>query len=68
LDLNVGAEHQPIAHELHVPFVCNLSIGPIGGIHQYPLFSELVALAREAICSTGPFHRFLRAYRLYEGT
>lgn len=68
LDLSVAAEDQPIAHELHVPFVGNLSIGPIGGIHQYPLFSELDALAREAICSTSPFYRFLCAYRLYEGT
>jgi hypothetical protein len=68
LDLSVGAEGHPIAHELHVPFVGNLSIGPIGGIHQYPLFSELEGLAREAICSTSPFYRFLCAYRLYEGT
>lgn len=68
LDLTVEAEDQPIAHELHVPFIGNLSIGPIGGIHQYPLFSELEALAREAICSTSPFYRFLCAYRLYEGT
>lgn len=68
LDLRVAAGDQPIAHELHVPFVGNLSIGPIGGIHQYPLFSEMEALAREAICSTSPFYRFLCAYRLYEGT
>lgn len=68
LDLSVGTESQPIAHELHVPFVGNLSIGPIGGIHQFPLFAELEGLAREAICSTSPFYRFLCAYRLYEGT
>lgn len=68
LDLHVGAEDQPIAHELHVPFVGNLSIGPIGGVHQYPLFAELEGLAREAICSTSPYYRFLCAYRLYEGT
>jgi len=68
LDLHVGTEDRPTAHELHVPFVGNLSIGPIGGIHQYPLFAELEALAREAICSTSPFYRFLCAYRLYEGT
>jgi hypothetical protein len=68
LDLHVGTEDRPIAHELHVPFVGNLSIGPIGGVHQYPLFAELEGLAREAICSTSPFYRFLCAYRLYEGT
>lgn len=68
LDLRVGTEDQPIAHELHVPFVGDLSIGPIGGIHQYPLFAELEGLAREAICSTSPYYRFLCAYRLYEGT
>lgn len=68
LDLCVDAEIQPIAHELHVPFVGKLSIGPIGGIHQYPLFSELESLAREGICSTSPYYRFLCAFRLYEGT
>jgi hypothetical protein len=67
LDLIVGGEDKPFAHELHVPFVGELSIGPIGGIHQYPLFSELESLAREAICSSSPFYRFLCAFRLYDG-
>jgi hypothetical protein len=31
-------------------------------------FAELESLAREAICSSSPFYRFLCAYRLYEGT
>lgn len=68
LDLCIDAEIQPIAHEIHAPFAGTLSIGPIGGIHQYPLFSELESLAREGICSTSPYYRFLCAFRLYEGT
>lgn len=68
LDLSVGSETQPVAHELHVPFVGGLSIGPLGGIHQYPLFSELESLAREGICSTSPYYRLLCSYRLYEGS
>jgi hypothetical protein len=68
LYVGIGADSQLVAHELQVPFVGTMQIGPIGGIHQYPLFSELESLAREGICSTSPFYRFLCAYRLYEGT
>ncbi len=67
LDLYVGDESAPIAHQLHVPFAGGLSIGPIGGIHQYPWFAELESLAREGICSTSPYYRLLCAYRLYDG-
>ena len=67
LDLHVGDEANPIAHQVHVPFAGGLSVGPLAGIHQYPLFSELESLAREAICTTSPYYRLLCAYRLYEG-
>ena len=67
LDLYTDKNLEPIAHELHAPFAGSLSIGPIGGIHQHPLFAELEALAREGILSTSPFYRLLCAYRLYEG-
>jgi hypothetical protein len=67
LALHVGDDPDPIAHQLHVPFAGGLNIGPLGGIHQHPLFSELEGLAREGICSTSPYYRLLCAYRLYEG-
>jgi hypothetical protein len=68
LDLFVGGESEPLAHQLHLPFVGDLKIGPLGGFHQYPLFAEIESLAREAICSTSPYYRMLCAHRLYEGT
>lgn len=67
LDLSVAAEQSPVAHEIQVPFVGEIRIGPIGGIHQHALFAELESLAREGIGSTSPFYRLLCAYRLYEG-
>lgn len=68
LDLFVGGESEPLAHQLHLPFVGDVKIGPLGGFHQYPLFAEIESLAREAICSTSPYYRLLCAHRLYEGT
>lgn len=68
LDLYVSGEAEPVAHQLHLPFVGDIRIGPLGGFHQYPLFSEIESLAREAICSTSPYYRLLCAHRLYEGT
>lgn len=68
LDLCIGGEPEPVAHQLHLPFVGDIRIGPLGGFHQYPLFSEIESLAREAICSTSPYYRLLCAHRLYEGT
>jgi hypothetical protein len=68
LDLFVVGESEPLAHQLHLPFVGDVKIGPLGGFHQYPLFAEIESLAREAICSTSPYYRLLCAHRLYEGT
>ena len=58
----------PLAYQLLLPFPNELSIGPLGGMHQYPSLSELESLAREAICTTSPYYRLLCAWRLYEGT
>jgi len=57
----------PLAYQLLLPFPSGLSMGPLGGIHQYPALSELESLAREAICATSPYYRLLCAHRLYEG-
>lgn len=57
-----------IAHQLLLPFPSGLRIGPIGGIHQAKIFSELEGLAREGICATSPYYRLLCAHRLYDGT
>jgi hypothetical protein len=67
LDLFADQEERPIAHELLAPFSGQLRIGPLGGIHQNSLFYELESHAREAICSTSPYYRFLCAFRVYEG-
>lgn len=67
LDLFNSTE-DPLAYQLLLPFPSGLRIGPLGGIHQYPAFSELESLAREAICATSPYYRLLCAHRLYEGT
>ncbi|MDP1655372.1 hypothetical protein [Rhodoferax sp.] len=67
LDLFDSAE-DPLASQLLLPFPSGLRIGPLGGIHQYPAFSELESLAREAICATSPYYRLLCAHRLYDGT
>ncbi|KAB2876392.1 MAG: hypothetical protein F9K36_02755 [Burkholderiaceae bacterium] len=67
LDLFVSGESEPVAHQLHLPFVGDLRIGPLGGFHQYPLFTQIESLAREAICSTSPYYRLLCAHRLYDG-
>ncbi len=68
LDLFGGGESEPLAHQLHLPFVGDVKIGPLGGFHQYPLFAEIESLAREAICSTSPYYRLLCSHQLYEGT
>lgn len=67
LDLFDGSG-SAIAHQLLLPFPSGLRIGPIGGIHQGKIFSELEGLAREGICATSPYYRLLCAHRLYDGT
>jgi len=62
------ADDNPLAYQLLLPFPAWLRIGPLGGIHQYPAFSELESLGREAICATSPYYRLLCAHQLYEGT
>lgn len=64
----LDSERRILAYQLALPFSSSMQIGPIGGIHQYPLFSELEAIAREAICATSPYYRLLCAHRLYDGT
>jgi len=66
MDLYDAAE-DALAYQLLLPFSSGLQIGPLGGIHQYPAFSELESLAREAICATSPYYRLLCAHRLYDG-
>lgn len=67
VDLLIKGESEPFAHQIILPFSQALSVGPLGGIHQYPAFSYYEAVLREAIISTSPFYRLLCAYRLYEG-
>jgi hypothetical protein len=67
LDLFDGSG-SAIAHQLLLPFPSGLRIGPIGGVHQAKIFSELEGLAREGICATSPYYRLLCAHRLYDGT
>lgn len=64
----LDSERRVIAYQLALPFSSGMQIGPIGGIHQYPIFSELEAIARESICATSPYYRLLCAHRLYDGT
>lgn len=67
IDLYVKGDNDPLAHQLIYPFMSELTIGPLGGMHQYPAFSMYEAVLREAIISTSPYYRFLCSYRLYEG-
>lgn len=67
IDVHIQGREQPLAHQILFPFPTNLRIGLLGGLHQYPLFSELESLVREAAASSSPFYRFLCAYRLCEG-
>lgn len=64
----LDSERRILARQLALLFSSGMQIGPIGGIHQYPIFSELEAIAREAICATSPYYRLLCAHRLYDGT
>jgi hypothetical protein len=66
LDL-LDSSGSAIAHQLLLPFPSGLRIGPIEGIHQARIFSELEGLAREGICATSPYYRLLCAYRLCDG-
>lgn len=67
IDLLLKRESVPFAHQLILPYPHSITIGPLGGIHQYPAFSFYEAVLREAIISTSPYYRLLCAYRLYEG-
>ncbi len=67
MDLFLKEENSPIAHQLLLPYPATLEMGPLGGIHLYPLFASYNAVLREAIISTSPYYRSLCAYRLYEG-
>lgn len=67
LELSTKGDVETLAFQIILPFPHGLSIGPLGGIHQYPAFTTYEAVLREAIVSTSPYYRFLCAYRLYEG-
>jgi hypothetical protein len=67
IDLLIKGEEEPFAHQLILPYPTSFVIGPIGGIHQHPVFSSYEAVLREAILSSSPYYRLLCAYRLYEG-
>ena len=67
IDVCLQGREEPLAHQILLPFPTNLRIGVLGGLHQYPLFSEMESLVREAAASSSPFYRFLCAYRLCEG-
>lgn len=67
LELFADKDPAPLAFQIPLPFPSGLNIGPLGGIHQYPVFSELESLSREAICATSPYYRLLCAYRIFEG-
>lgn len=61
------ANKQLLGYQLQLPFSAGIEIGPLGGIHQYPVFAEREALVREAVCSSSPYYRLLCAFRLYDG-
>jgi hypothetical protein len=67
IDLHLQGSENPLAHQILLPFPTNLRLGPLGGLHQHPLFSASESLVREAAASSSPFYRFLCAYRLCEG-
>ena len=67
IDLLLKGEIDALAHQIILPYTSSMEIGPIGGIHQYPIFSSYESVLREAMISSSPYYRLLCAYRLYEG-
>lgn len=67
LDVLIRGETTPLLHQLILPFVNRLSIGPLGGFGSFAPLAPYEALLSEAIGASSPFYRFLCAYRLLEG-
>lgn len=67
LDVFIRDEPEPILHQLTVPFVDKLAIGPLGGFLSFAPLAPYEALLREAIGATSPYYRFVCAFRLLEG-
>ncbi len=60
-------DNSPLVQQIHLPFLVQLKLGPLGGYSSFPLFAAYESIVREAISSTSPYYRFLCAYRLTEG-
>jgi hypothetical protein len=68
LELLSPNDGQTLAYELILPYDGGLSMGPLGGVMQWPPFAPYAAIFREAIATSSPFYRLLCACRVYEGT
>lgn len=67
LDVWVDGDDEPLLHQLQLPFMRGMTIGPLGGFTSFPRFAPYEALLREAIITTSPYYRFLCAFKLFEG-
>lgn len=66
LDL-LTMELEDLATEIVLPYANAISMGPLGGMHQAPLFAPWLATLREAIIASSPYWRLLCAWRVYDG-
>jgi hypothetical protein len=67
LELLSPADGSVLAYELILPCRSGVRLGPLGGMHQRPIFAAYDALYREAITSGSPYYRLLCAWKVYEG-
>jgi hypothetical protein len=67
LDVWLAGEDEPLLHQIQLPFMRGMTIGPLGGFTSFPRFAQYEALLREAIIATSPYYRFLCAFKLFEG-
>jgi hypothetical protein len=67
LDVYVKDEPTPLVHQLILPFVDGLVIGPLGGFGSFAPLAPYEALLREAVGAASPYYRFVCAFRLLEG-
>jgi hypothetical protein len=67
LDLLTLEADDVIVSEIVLPYSTALAMGPLGGLHQSPLFAPWLATLREAVTATSPYWRLLCAWRVYDG-
>jgi hypothetical protein len=68
LELLSPATGKVLVYEMLFPQGHQVSMGPLGGIHQSVPFAPYDAIYREALTSSSPFYRLLCAARMFEGT